>query len=99
MIFRIFKISNRERYADLDGDDGYYTDIEVPDGDVHNDVAEMIYDDYFRTGAELTNATQLKKLTVERITKFMDDCEAWDKAIKLYFDELRENYEDAYNHE
>ena len=50
-------------FADLDGDDGYYTDIEVPDGDVHNDVAEMIYDDYFRTGAELTNATQLKKLT------------------------------------
>lgn len=99
MIFNIFKIVNRERYADLDGDDGYYTDIEVPDGDVNNDVAEMIYDDYFRTGAELTNATQLKKLTVKRITKFMDDFEAWDRAIELYFDELREKYEEAYNHE
>lgn len=98
MIFNIFKIVNRERYADLDGDDGYNTDIEVPDGDVHNDVAEMIYDDYFRTGAELTNATQLKMLTVERITKFMNDCEAWDKAVGLYYDELRDKYEEELNH-
>ncbi len=101
MEFTIFKrtgpIFRRDIFGEMeyDGDKGYDTEIEIPDEEVHDDVEDMILNDYFRSIREPENREQLKGA----IHKLLQDMDAHDKAVELYFDELRDKYEEDANNE
>ena len=85
---------------DYDGDEGYYEDIEIADEEVHRDVVEMIYRDYFNETLSPLDKSEFYTTIIERtklmIKLFIDDLDKWDKVIEMYHDELQEKYEAEY---
>ncbi len=106
MTFTIFQKTgevhfDHDGFDDYDGDTGGYKEITVPDEEVHDAVVAMIYEEYFdesvssicRIGYYSTSRDKMK----EQIKQLIDDLDAWDYAVDMYADALREKYEGEYN--
>lgn len=106
MTFKVF-IKTGERHFDrngiddYDGDEGYDKDVEVDAETVHNDVVELVYQDYFaRDFAELVEPEskyEMRRRVKESIKYFIEAVEAWDAAIDLYYAELNNKYAEEAN--
>lgn len=76
-------------------------EIEIPDEEVHRDVIEMIYHDYFHEALVPLDEFEYYANVVDRIKlmikSFIDDLDTWDEVIEMYYDLLQEKYEDEYD--
>lgn len=69
--------------------------IEIDDEEVHRDVEDMIINDYFIADLRASEREVIKTV----LHALMGDLDMYDKAIKVYFDELHDKYERKYNHD
>lgn len=80
-----------------------YIPIEIDDDTVHSDVAELIYQDYFAQDyarlVEPENRDEARREAKASIKCMLDEYDAWGVPTKLYYDELRNIYEERYNHD
>ncbi len=106
MTFTIFKKTgeihfDHNGFDDHDGDAGVYKDITIPDEKVHDDVVSMIYEERFDDGVFECCSNGCYRISRDEIKaqlkQLLDDLDAWDSAVEIYADELREKYEEEYN--
>lgn len=72
-------------------------DIEVDDGQVHEDIAEMVYMIYIREGFLTKEVPQgVREQMIDRLKLFFDDLDIWEKLEEDYKDELQEKYQEKY---
>lgn len=87
-------------YYEYDEPCDEYIPIEIADEQVHRDVAEMIYRDYFHEAIAPLDEFEYYANVVDRIKlmikSFIDDSDVWDEVVEMYHDELRDKYEEEY---
>lgn len=78
-------------------------DIEIPDEEVHKDIVEMIYRDYFHEAIAPLDSLEFYATVVDRIKLMiklmLDDLDCWDTVEKMFYDELRNKYEEEYDND
>lgn len=69
--------------------------------EVHRDIVEMIFRDYFHEAIAPLDSLEFYANVVERIKLMiklmLDDLDIWGAVEKMFYDELREKYEEEYN--
>lgn len=78
-------------------------EIEIADEEVHRDVVEMIYRDYFHEALVPLDEFEYYANVVDRIKlmikAFIDDFDMWDAIVETLYDELRDKYEEEYDND
>lgn len=99
MTFTIFKKTGEyiDSNGDWDGDEGYDIELEVAEEKVHRDIAEMLYNDYILCAMPLKTEYKINYIAVrEQIEKMLNDMDCWDLAIKFYYEDLQDKYQERY---
>lgn len=92
-------LHNEYYECDIPCDDD--VDIEIANEEVHRDIVEMIYNDYFHEPLAPLDGLEFYANVVERtklmIKLMLDDLDIWGAVEEMFHDELREKYEEEYN--
>lgn len=70
-----------------------YIDHEVDDSEVYAEVEKLVIRNYFNGIVELENRTALQAA----VHTLLSDLDLHDDLVKLFYDELKEKYEQEYN--
>lgn len=88
-------------YYERDEDSDENIEIEIPGEEVHKDIVEMIYRDYFHEAIAPLDSLEFYANIVDRIRLMiklmLDDLDVWDAVEKMFYDELRDKYEKEYD--
>ncbi len=78
-----------------------YIDLDVDDEQVDDDVVSMIFNDYFDDivfeYCQKGRYWDFRKDFKKQLRQLLDKLNAWDSAVEIYEDELRQKYEEDYN--